>query len=690
MQNIISGFDTLVKNTSFSGNTTIDLILMSHIIPIVISYIQFLISSTTNIIRNLFQFIICYIKYFLKKKYIGEIIYTMSVDYKSELYIFLEDHIFIPTIRGDIENNYFDSILETSNSTNENDNWISKYFELRKYLKLFINYERASKSNINIIDGIENKSESNKHYIEESKNFKYNNYILKIKFGGHNYKNEISIDIISYDRYINKHNDYLKLIENFLNERFNMNNKMAYVYRLYISNSALCNILNLFLTNFKCDHVSGLLSCGEIRKRKSINDSISGKMTIAINNAVINNPDKDYLDDIEIYNNDTSETNGDLDDFKSLYYKFLSNEENKLSGNDRTGFYYRDEKTIMIRCIVDRNNISNQVSESYIYIISHGKILKRDDITNEINYIIKSYLTQNTSNKNENKIPKIYSRKRGQWVNQSCEKRDFATIYLPTEQLNDIKTEINNFINTKKLYDAFQISYRKGLLFYGPPGTGKTSLIKAIANEYGLDIYLININDQDINDDTICDILGSISRGGNRILLFEDIDSAFSDKESVKFENKNVNNNQLNDNYVTDKNESNKFLTYSGLLNALDGLKSSHNGVITIMTTNNINKLGDAFIRPGRIDKKFELTYCNNQQIHDMLKSFIGKILGIIDNNKYKIDDLDENKILDLKINDFIKNIDNIKIKPCELQSYIMKYIEDIDSMLDSYHELFH
>lgn len=45
--------------------------------------------------------------------------------------------------------------------------------------------------------------------------------------------------------------------------------------------------------------------------------------------------------------------------------------------------------------------------------------------------------------------------------------------------------------------------------------------------------------------------------------------------------------------------QTKKFLTCSGLLNALDG-------VITIMTTNHIDKLGDAFPRPGRIDRKFE------------------------------------------------------------------------------------
>jgi hypothetical protein len=683
IQNLTSGLDTLIKSSSLTGNTTVDLILMSHIIPIGISYIQFLINSTSNLIKNIFQFIICYIKYYIKNKYVGNIIYTMSIDYKSELHIFLEDNIFKDNIKGDIENDYLQSILDSSKKSND-ENWMNKYFELRKYLKLFINYEKASKKD-NLIDGIANTEKDN-YTIEESKIFNYKDYRIKIRSLLNNFKNDIFIDVISFTNEKYKHEIYLKLIEEFLNDKFDMNVRIPYVYELNVSNTSLNNILISFINNCKKDTISGLLNCGETKKKKYISETISGKMNVFVNNAIINNPDKDYLDDIQIYNYDTNKINNNLDDFKSLYNKYISKE---LKRQDKVGFYHRNDITILIICKGSNNGSFNlDYNESNIYIISYGKILKKNDIYDEVNYIIKSYLNQNMNTKNENRVPKIHSRTRCKWSSQTLEKRDFNTVYLPSKQLIDIKNEINNFINTKKLYDAFQIPYRKGLLFYGPPGTGKTSLIKAIANEYGLDIYLININDQDINDDTICDILGSIGGGGNRILLFEDIDSAFSNKEAVKFENKNNSVQKSEEENLIDRNSSQKFLTYSGLLNALDGLKSSHNGVITIMTTNYIDKLGDAFIRPGRIDKKFELTYCNDEQIYNMLQSFISKILSILDNNKYKISDLEENTILDLKIKEFIKNIANTKIKPCELQSYIMKYIEDIDGMFSNFDEL--
>jgi len=45
--------------------------------------------------------------------------------------------------------------------------------------------------------------------------------------------------------------------------------------------------------------------------------------------------------------------------------------------------------------------------------------------------------------------------------------------------------------------------HQLGILFYGKPGTGKTSLLKAISNEYKIDIYLVNLTDLKYNNHTI-------------------------------------------------------------------------------------------------------------------------------------------------------------------------------------------
>jgi len=54
-------------------------------------------------------------------------------------------------------------------------------------------------------------------------------------------------------------------------------------------------------------------------------------------------------------------------------------------------------------------------------------------------------------------------------------------------------------------------------------------------------------------------------------------------------------------------------VTLSGLLNALDGV-SSREGRVLFLTTNHLERLDPALIRPGRVDRKIELAYATPDQ----------------------------------------------------------------------------
>jgi len=62
-------------------------------------------------------------------------------------------------------------------------------------------------------------------------------------------------------------------------------------------------------------------------------------------------------------------------------------------------------------------------------------------------------------------------------------------------------------------------------------------------------------------------------------------------------------------------------LTFSGLLNALDGLLST-DGVLTVMTTNHPELLDPALIRAGRIDRKFEFKKPEEEEFIAMFQSY--------------------------------------------------------------------
>ena len=64
-------------------------------------------------------------------------------------------------------------------------------------------------------------------------------------------------------------------------------------------------------------------------------------------------------------------------------------------------------------------------------------------------------------------------------------------------------------------------------------------------------------------------------------------------------------------------------ITFSGLLNALDGVASAEERII-FLTTNHVDKLDPALIRPGRVDLKEFLGNATEAQIRGMFSRFYG------------------------------------------------------------------
>ena len=150
-------------------------------------------------------------------------------------------------------------------------------------------------------------------------------------------------------------------------------------------------------------------------------------------------------------------------------------------------------------------------------------------------------------------------------------------------------------------YHERGIPYRRGYLLHGPPGCGKSSFIYALAGHLKYDICMLSLNSDGLNDDRLEQALSSVPQ--QSIVLLEDIDAAFV---------------QRNRNDAVGRGGG---VSFSGLLNAIDGVASGEQRVV-FMTTNFIERLDPALIRPGRVDLVQRIGYAEKGQSERLFAIF--------------------------------------------------------------------
>ena len=189
------------------------------------------------------------------------------------------------------------------------------------------------------------------------------------------------------------------------------------------------------------------------------------------------------------------------------------------------------------------------------------------------------------------------------------------SVILKTGERERLVADIEKFKAAKARYRHLGVPYHRGYLLHGPPGTGKTSLVSAIAGKFAMSIYAINLTD--FTDRSLMKAINDVSQGS--VVLFEDVDCMTASKARRGPEKKpsGVPPDKHEDKSVADK----LGVTLSGLLNVLDGFHAP-NDVLFMMTTNQIEALDPALLRPGRIDYRLYLSVASEQQRVELYRRF--------------------------------------------------------------------
>jgi chaperone BCS1 len=235
--------------------------------------------------------------------------------------------------------------------------------------------------------------------------------------------------------------------------------------------------------------------------------------------------------------------------------------------------------------------------------------------------LFDDFVKELSSKEKDNTILKVYRYDNSWDYVRDQKKRSLESIFVEKEKLNSLIQALDRFRDNEDWYVSHGIPYQFGVLLYGPPGSGKTSIIKAIASYLEYNIHYLSSGDLTSIESAVS------SLPDNSVLVIEDIDTNVLTKRREKED----------PSCIKPKNSSLisgvMGVCLSEILNAIDGLFSAH-GRLMIATTNHIENLDEALIRPGRIDLKIEIGYVNQEILVQFMRSFfpeyrVQKVLDI-------------------------------------------------------------
>ena len=154
-------------------------------------------------------------------------------------------------------------------------------------------------------------------------------------------------------------------------------------------------------------------------------------------------------------------------------------------------------------------------------------------------------------------------------------------VILDPTMKNTLISDVQNFFDSRSLYEEYAVPWKRGIIFHGTPGCGKTISIKALMNTLDkrdppvVGLYVKTFQSCQGQHYSVREIFIKAREMAPCLLVFEDLDSLVVDKIRSYF------------------------------LNEVDGLEDN-NGILMIGSTNHLDRLDPGISkRPSRFDRKY-------------------------------------------------------------------------------------
>lgn len=256
------------------------------------------------------------------------------------------------------------------------------------------------------------------------------------------------------------------------------------------------------------------------------------------------------------------------------------------------------------------SQLKHVIDESARSAASNGKKeVKLNELLNEIKTYSKE---QDIPEINEYNKTSMYDTaiKREQY------KKDDPQCLADVGGMNDVKAKIIEKIiepwKHKDEMDKFGIGMPDGVLFYGPPGSGKTYIVKGIARELGLPLYMMPMSKvaSSYRHETSKKIKEIITQLHEKYLETGEASVLFLDELDSLGKAKDGNNSGADDDEV------------NTLLQELDN--AGDKGIIVIAATNKLDKIEGALSRDGRLGERIYVGYADFDSRVEMIKKILG------------------------------------------------------------------